>query len=142
MIAPPPRSTRTDTLSPDTTLFRSCLLTDGTQPVGRGVGPALEARDVLAVWRNAPEAPDDLRRRAAVLAGAVLEIGGKAEPGQGVSLALATLVDGHAWTKFAAICEAQGGMRTPPVAAQTHPIVAARAGRVVDRKSTRLNSSH
>src|SRR3546814_6812735 len=92
----------------------------------------------------------DLRRRAAVLAGAVLEIGGKAEPGQGVSLALATLVDGHAWTKFAAICEAQGGMRTPPVAAQTHPIVAARAGRVVhidnrklaDRKSTRLNSSH
>src|SRR3546814_521628 len=66
-----------------------CLLTDGTQPVGRGVGPALEARDVLAVLRNAPEAPDDLRRRAAVLAGAVLEIGGKAEPGQGVSLALA-----------------------------------------------------
>src|SRR3546814_7226252 len=44
-----------------------CLLTDGTQPVGRGVGPALEARDVLAVLRNAPEAPDDLRRRAAVL---------------------------------------------------------------------------
>src|SRR3546814_17652795 len=72
----------------------------------------------------------DLRRRAAVLAGAVLEIGGKAEPGQGVSLELATLVDGHAWTKFAAICEAQGGMRTPQVAAQTHPIVAARAGRV------------
>src|SRR3546814_4521774 len=93
-----------------------CLLTDGTQPVGRGVGPALEARDVLAVLRNAPEAPDDMRRRAAVLAGAVLEIGGKAEPGQGVSLALATLVDGHAWTKFAAICEAQGGLRTPPVA--------------------------
>src|SRR3546814_2569079 len=58
-----------------------------------------------------------------------------------VSLALATLVDGHAWTNFAAICEAQGGMRTPPVAAQTHPIVAARAGRVVhidNRKLARL----
>ena len=24
-----------------------CMFTDGTQPVGRGVGPALEARDVL-----------------------------------------------------------------------------------------------
>src|SRR3546814_15554637 len=73
----------------------------------------------------------DLRRRAAVLAGAVLEIGGKAEPGQGVSLALATLVDGHAWTTFAAICETHGGMRTPPVAAQPPPNVPPRAGRVV-----------
>lgn len=118
-----------------------CLITDGTQPVGRGVGPALEAHDVLAVLRNAPEAPDDLRRRAAVLAGAALEIGGKAESGQGASLALTTLADGRAWTKFAAICEAQGGMRTPPVAAQTHPVVAARAGRVVhidNRKLARL----
>lgn len=118
-----------------------CLLTDGTQPVGRGVGPALEARDVLAVLRNAPDAPDDLRRRAAVLAGAALEIGGKAEPGRGASLALTTLAEGRAWTKFAAICEAQGGMRTPPVAAQTHPIVAERTGRVVhidNRKLARL----
>src|SRR3546814_2449129 len=29
-----------------------CLHTDGTQPVGRGVGPALQARDVLAVLRS------------------------------------------------------------------------------------------
>src|SRR3546814_8632954 len=82
----------------------------------------------------------DLRRRAAVLAGAVLEIGGKAEPGKSVSLALATLVDGHAWTKFAAICEAQGGMSTPPVAAKTNPIVAARAGRVVNIDNHQLVS--
>src|SRR3546814_15337048 len=46
--------------------------------------------------------------------------------------------DLHAWTKFAAICEAQGGMRTPPVAAQTHPIVAARAGRVVHIDNRKL----
>jgi thymidine phosphorylase len=118
-----------------------CLLTDGTQPVGRGIGPALEARDLLAVLRNAPGAPDDLRRRAASLAGVALEIGGKSEPGKGAALALKTLADGRAWTKFQAICEAQGGMRAPPLAAQTHPIVADRAGRVVhidNRKLARL----
>ena len=30
---------------------------DGTQPIGRGIGPALEARDVLAVLQNDAEAP-------------------------------------------------------------------------------------
>lgn len=118
-----------------------CLLTDGTQPVGRGVGPALEAHDVLAVLRNSPDAPDDLRQRAAVLAGAALEIGGKAKTGRGVALALQTLADGRAGSKFEAICEAQGGMRTPPVAAQTRPLTAPRSGRVVfidNRKLARL----
>lgn len=30
----------------------TCLQTDGSQPVGRGIGPALEAHDVLAVLQN------------------------------------------------------------------------------------------
>lgn len=46
-------------------LAATCLQTDGSQPVGRGIGPAREAFDVLAVLRNAPDAPHDLRRRAA-----------------------------------------------------------------------------
>ena len=118
-----------------------CLLTDGTQPVGRGIGPALEAHDLLSVLRNAPGAPDDLRRRAASLAGLALEIGGKSASGEGAALALETLADGRAWTKFQAICEAQGGMRVPPVAGQTQPLSAAQDGRVVhidNRKLARL----
>ncbi|KGE79734.1 thymidine phosphorylase, partial [Rhizobium sp. H41] len=97
--------------------------------------------DVLAVLQNAPDAPDDLRRRAILLAGAALEIGGKAAKGKGEALALATLVDGRAWSKFMAICEAQGGLREPPKAAQVHPLIASRAGRVVhinNRKIARL----
>ncbi|WP_421937413.1 thymidine phosphorylase family protein [Phenylobacterium sp.] len=108
-----------------------CVMTDGDQPVGRGIGPALEARDVLAVLRNDPAAPEDLRRRACVLAGAALELAGRAAPGEGLALAEATLADGRAWTKFERICEAQGGLRTPPVAPLTRPILAPRAGRVV-----------
>ena len=115
-----------------------CLQTDGSQPVGRGIGPALEALDVLAVLQNASSAPDDLRRRAATLAGAALEIGGRAEKGEGTRLALETLADGRAWTKFEAICEAQGGMRTPPTAANVHPLVAPHAGRIVHIDNRRL----
>lgn len=115
-----------------------CLQTDGSQPVGRGIGPALEAHDILAVLQNINGAPDDLRRRAATLAGAALEIGGKAKKGEGARLALETLADGRAWTKFKAICEAQGGMRTPPTASNVHPLVAPHAGRIVHIDNRKL----
>ncbi len=106
------------------------LISDGSQPVGRGVGPALEAHDVLAVLQNAPEAPDDLRQRALQVAAAVVELGGLAEGPAAHALAAAALADGRAWRKFQAICHAQGGLREPGVAPFTHPIVADRDGRV------------
>ncbi|MCO3020375.1 thymidine phosphorylase family protein [Pseudomonas aeruginosa] len=112
-------------------LAATCIHTDGTQPVGRGIGPALEAHDILAVLQNRPDAPADLRHRAAVLAGAALEIGGAAAVGTGYALALDTLADGRAWAKFQRICQAQGGMREPPRAPQMQPLLAPRAGRVV-----------
>lgn len=86
--------------------------TDGSQPVGRGIGPALEARDVLAVLQNRMEAPADLRVRALTLAAELLELMGACEPGLGEAAARALLASGSAWKKFQAICEAQGGMKT------------------------------
>lgn len=106
------------------------VLTDGTQPVGRGIGPALEARDVLAVLQQSTDAPDDLRQRACVLAGALLELAGYAGPGEGETLAERTVADGRAWAKFQRICEAQGGMRVPPTAQHRRPLLAARSGRI------------
>jgi len=108
----------------------SCIRTDGLQPVGRGIGPALEARDVLAVLQNHPDAPPDLRRRALALAAALLEMAAAAPAGAGGGVAAEVLSDGRAWRKFQAICEAQGGMRTPPVAVFHRPVAAGRAGRV------------
>jgi thymidine phosphorylase len=114
------------------------VLTDGLQPVGRGVGPALEAHDVLAVLRGAPGAPADLRARALLLAGHVLELAPSVPAGRGHALAAAALADGRAWRKFQAICEAQGGMREPPRAAHRAPVVAARAGVVAAIDNRRL----
>ena len=54
------------------------VLSDGSQPVGRGIGPALEARDVLAVLGNRADAPADLRDRALTLAAHLIDL---ARPG-------------------------------------------------------------
>jgi thymidine phosphorylase len=114
------------------------IVSDGTQPVGRGIGPSLEAHDVLAVLQDTPGAPDDLRTRACALAGALLELGGKAEAGHGTFVAARTLNDGIAWAKFQRICEAQGGMRTPPVAELVHEILAERDGLVEEIDNRRI----
>jgi thymidine phosphorylase len=118
-----------------------CVFSDGLQPVGRGIGPALEAWDVLHVLQRSQRAPPDLRERAISLAGTALELAGKAVPGTGVALARQALDNGSAWTKFQAICAAQGGMREPPRAQQTAPVTAIRAGRlsaIDNRKLSRL----
>lgn len=111
-------------------LHLQCLRTDGSQPVGRGVGPALEARDVLAVLQGARDQPPDLRRRACQLAGTALELVGHCATGAGIGLADEVLRDGRAWAKFQRICEAQGGMREPPRAAVKRPFKALRSGRL------------
>jgi len=111
---------------------------DGRQPVGRGIGPALEARDVLAVLQGKPEAPADLREHALRLAGALLVLGGAAPAGEGDRLAAAILDDGRAWKKLQAICEAQGGMRAPPVATHQRPVGAEAHGVVTAIDNRRL----
>ena len=114
------------------------IRTDGRQPVRRGVGPALEARDVLAVLEGAQQAPLDLKARAVTLAGVLLELGGAVASGGGEELAEKTLADGRALAKFQAICEAQGGMRTPPIARQQWPLAAHSSGRVTSVDNRRL----
>ena len=110
---------------------------DGRQPVGRGVGPALEARDVLAVLQNRPDAPADLRDRAIALAGALIELAGLQSSG-GAALAAEVLQAGRAWRKFQRICEAQGGMRTPPVSNYRQPLHAARSGQVATMDNRKI----
>lgn len=100
------------------------VFTDGTQPVGRGIGPALEATDVMAVLERRAGAPADLRERALMLAGLVLEMAGKSAAGEGLKLAREVLDDGRALARFAGICDAQGGMRVPPRAAHTFGVAA------------------
>lgn len=111
--------------------LRVCVMySDGCQPVGNGIGPALSARDVLSVLQGEQDAPQDLRDRALTLAGQILEFSARVDTGFGKQMAEEILDDGRAWHKFQAICAAQGGMRTPPVAKHTHTIEAKHAGEI------------
>lgn len=104
------------------------VITDGSQPIGRGIGPALEARDVLQVLRNDDHAPADLRDKSLMLAGLLLEMGGAAKEGEGNRLAFEILTSGRAYKKFIDICEAQGGFHEPVQARFRHCVRAHRSG--------------
>lgn len=103
---------------------------DGRQPVGRGIGPALEARDVLEVLQRSSNAPQDLRERALSIAGHILEFSPKTKKGEGRLLAENILDSGQAWEKFIKICEAQGGFREPSFAKYQHVVSAPYHGKV------------
>lgn len=106
------------------------IISDGSQPVGRGIGPALEARDVLQVLRNDPGAPQDLQARALSLAGTLLELASDGKIRKGAQLAQEVLESGKAYQKFIAICKAQGRFKEPVLAAYKHEIKAPRSGKV------------
>ena len=104
--------------------------TDGSQPVGRGIGPALEARDVLAVLRRAPDAPQDLRDRALTLAAELLALVEGTTTEAAYARASRLLDDGDAEQKFLAICRAQGGFREPECGKHRLDVNATAAARV------------
>jgi AMP phosphorylase len=84
------------------------VITDGSQPIGNGIGPALEARDVMWMLKNDPRQPLDLRKKCVELAGILLEITGKARKGQGKKIAEEVLHSGKAYKKMWDVIIAQG----------------------------------
>ena len=84
------------------------MITDGHQPIGRGIGPVLEARDVMQVLTNDPAQPRDLREKALQLAARILEFDPDVRGGQGYTLARDILESGRALEKMEAIIAAQG----------------------------------
>ena len=93
-----------------------CVMTDGSEAIGWGIGPAEEARDVLSVLRNAHDAPPDLRERALYLASQLLSMARDINDEQALQEARDILVSGRAWQQFRKICDAQGGLREIPTA--------------------------
>lgn len=112
------------------------MMTDGTQPVGRGIGPALEAMDVLTVLKKEKGAPQDLRERSLLLASKIMEIAGVEK--ESYEMAKEILDGGAAWKKFQAICEAQGGFHFPQQAAFTHEVLATTKGVVLSIDNRKL----
>ena len=84
------------------------VITDGRQPVGNGIGPVLEARDVMRVLQNDPDAPNDLRQKSLRLAGRLIECDPDVRGGDGYAIARDILDSGRALRRMEDIIAAQG----------------------------------
>jgi len=113
-------------------LVVKAFATDGQAPIGRGIGPALEARDVLQVLERDPLAPADLLEKSLFFASQILALDpAVGSVANGRVRALELLNTGAASTAMQAIIAAQGAQ--PPLnwsGVLKHEVRAPRNGRV------------
>jgi AMP phosphorylase len=118
-----------------------CILSDGSQPIGSGIGPVLELEDVIKILNPKEKGPRDLEKKSLLLAGKLLEMTGKAKRGHGIKMAEEILYSGKAFEKFKEIIRAQGGdLRKMKKAKFTHDIRAKRSGRITEIDNKKINS--
>lgn len=122
----------------DLQLVLRCVITDGTQPVGYGIGPVEEARDVLTVLRNQAGAPADLADRAVLLASHLLAMASGESDAHCQEQARHLLTSGAANRQFERICAAQGGLREPTGARYQAVLQAGRSGVLAAVDNVRL----
>ncbi len=123
-----------------------CIITDGSRPVGAGIGPVEEARDILAVLKREVGAPQDLRERSLLLAAHLLDFAqGSDLQKSGLQKAMAEATEildsGRAWRQFERVIESQGGFKALPQASHQNMQTAVADGVVQsidNRKLARL----
>ena len=84
------------------------IITDGSQPIGRGIGPALEARDVLWVLEQDERAPKDLEKKALFMSAELLRLTTKIKFKEALKKAEESLRSGRALDKMIRIIKNQG----------------------------------
>jgi len=118
-----------------------CVLTDGSQPIGFGIGPVLELEDIIKILDPKEKGPLDLEKKSILLAGRLFEMTGKAKKGQGMKMAKKILYSGKAFEKFKEIIKAQGGsLKKMKKAEFTRDIKAKKSGTIIEINNKKINS--
>ncbi|MDD4556092.1 MAG: thymidine phosphorylase [Alphaproteobacteria bacterium] len=115
------------------------VITDGSEPIGNGIGAVLEARDVMKVLRNKDDAPEDLREKSLFLAGRILEFDPKLRGGHGYQVAKEILMSGRALEAMNKIIHSQGKSSQPQLGHLTRDIVAENSGVIEKIDTSRIN---
>lgn len=115
------------------------VITDGSEPIGNGIGAVLEARDVMKVLRNKPDAPQDLLEKSLFLAGRILEFDPKLRGGQGYAVAKEILTSGRALEAINKMIYSQGKAPQPQLGHLTRDIVATQNGVVESIDNQRIS---
>ncbi|MEK6942482.1 MAG: AMP phosphorylase [Nanoarchaeota archaeon] len=107
------------------------MVTDGSQPIGNGVGPALEAKDVVWLLKRDARRPLDLEKKCVAMCANIFKMMGIKD---GAKKAVEMLDSGKAYKKMEEIIKAQGGKELNPekiaVGKYTYDIVASKNGTV------------
>ena len=82
------------------------IITDGSQPIGNGIGPNLEARDILYILKRDKKAPKDLENKSLYISSLILEMVGIKNP---ELKAKNILESGLAYKKMRQIIKEQSG---------------------------------
>ena len=109
------------------------LITDGRQPIGNGIGPALEARDVLWLLKRDPRRPLDLEKKCLSMCAEIFSMLGVKN---GYRKALDILDSGKAYNKMIEIIKAQKGKETAAedikIGKHCCDVVSAKSGKIAD----------
>jgi len=116
------------------------VLTHGDEPIGNGVGPALEILDILKVLKRCEDRPLDLEKKSCFLAGEIFEMTGKVQKGKGAVFAKQILDSGKAFKKFEEIIIAQeGDLNKVRVAKFRRDIVMGHSGKITEIDNKKIN---
>lgn len=116
------------------------VLTKANEPIGNGVGPALEIIDVMQVLNPEKDGPKDLEEKAIYLSSILLELTGKAKKGKGEKLAKEILDSGKAYKKFKEIIKAQKGKTTEPkLNSKSKDIFSIKKGKIKEIHNQKIN---
>lgn len=106
------------------------VVTEARGPIGWGIGPRLEAVDVLSVLNCEPQAPVDLREKSLYLAARILESMAVVTPNSGYRTAQQALDSGAAARMFDRIRVIQGQRELPLVAPYQYVVASPADGRI------------
>lgn len=117
------------------------MISDGTEPIGHGIGPALEARDVLWLLKRDDKRPLDLERKAVYMATRLLHTAGVKNAKKKV---IDMLNSGKAYEKMKEIIKAQGGKpdiepEKIKIGKYCYTFKAKKSGRIVDIDNFTIN---
>lgn len=114
------------------------LLTDGSQPIGNGIGPCLELIDVLKVLKNSKDKPEDLYKKAMYLAKELLSLVINKEKAEKVVEKV--IKNGKAYEAFKRIIrEQKGNIKELTPSSIFSEIKAEKKGKIIEIDNKKIN---
>jgi len=112
------------------------IITDGSSPIGNGIGPSLESSDVISVLKG--DGPNDFREKCILMATEMLKLAKVPNAHKKVIEAIETR---KAYEKFKEIIKAQGGKKyfSVPKAKYYFNVKATKNGKVKEMKNKEIS---